>query len=219
MAYTLATVNTRVQRKLDNTSFNTAKLMDFANDAQREIFNRYRLGFNEREDATVTTTSGSTALTGLPTDMSIPINLRIFSPTGNAMLLPYVEYEEVDLMYPNVSLVGNSPPVAWTIFNGTPRIINNADATYTLYLKYVKTPIELTATSDVPEIPVDFSELLVLGMYARALEHDDEFDKAAVIRQQMDALALDINDRYRRQAGVPHVMRSPLNLRRALGRR
>lgn len=219
MAYTVTTVTTRVQEKLDNTSFSTAKLLNFANDAQREIFNRYRLGFNEREDSTVTTTAGSTALTGLPTDMSIPINLRIYSPTNYTHLLPYVEYEEVDLVYPNTALIGNAPPFAWTTFNGTPRLVNNADATYTLYMKYVKTPVELTAGSNTPEVPVDFSELLVLGMYARALEHDDEFDKAAVVRQQMDALATDLNDRYRRQWGVPHVMRQPLNLRRALGRR
>jgi hypothetical protein len=130
-----------------------------------------------------------------------------------------MEYEEVDLVYPNVGLLGNGPPIAWTIFNGTMRLINNADATYVLYLKYLKTSIELTANGDVPEVPVENSELMVLGMYARALEHDDEYDKAAVIRKQMDDLAVDMNSRYRRQIGTPHIMRQPRNLHRSLGRR
>lgn len=219
MAYDAGNIISRTQAKLDNTSFDSTKLLAFANDAQREIFNRYRLGFNERENTTVTTTAGSTALTGLPTDMDVPLSLRVFSPVNYANLLPYIEYEDVDELYPNVGLVGSGPPIAWTIFNLVPKLVNNADTTYTLYLKYVKAPTELTSTASVPEVPVSFSEMLVLGTYARALEHDDEFNKAAAVRQQLDDLALDLNSRFRRMAGIPYQMRQPLNLRRRIGRR
>lgn len=216
--YQLSTVRSRIQRKLDNTSFDSTTLNDFINDGQRWIFNHSRLTFNERE-ASVTTTASSTALTGLPTDISQPLNLRVYTPVNYAMLVPYVEYEDVDLIYPNVSLIGNGPPIAWTVFNGTPVLVNNADQTYTLKLKYIHSPTELINDTDVPEVPVEFSELLVLAGYKRALEHDDDFDQAQVIQQQIDREIIDMNGRYRRQAGVPHIMKQPKNLKRRIGLR
>lgn len=197
---------TRTQRKLDNTAFDSSLLIDFANDTQREIFTRFRLDFNESEDSTITTTAGSTALTGLPDDMAMPIDLRIFSPTNNTKLLPFIRYEDVDRLYPNASLTGNAPPIGWTVFAGVPRLVNNADTTYTLYMKYLINPPELTAAGDTPAVPVNFSEALVLGMYARALEHDDEFDKATTVRQQMDNLILDIAGRRREPFSAPHLI-------------
>lgn len=217
MAYTLGTVITRVQDKLDNTSFSSASLINFANDAEREIFNRYRIpNVNEREATSVTTSIGSNLFTGLPTTANRYLNFRVYTPVNYASLLSYLEYEDVDLVYPNINLIGNSPPMAWTVFNGTPQLINNTDAVYTLRAKYLVNPTELTTTADTPNIPVEYSEVLVLGMYARALEHDDEFDKAAVVRQQMDQLAIDYITP--RQAGTPHIMRSPRNLFRRLDR-
>jgi hypothetical protein len=217
MAYNLGTVKTRVQRKLDNPSFDSAILTDFANDAQREIFNRYRLTFNERENTAVQSSVGATTLTGLPTDMSLPISFRIFSPVNYAQDLQYLDYEDVDRIYPNRSLIGNNPPLAWFIFNGVPELVNQADQIYTMRLKYIKTPVELINDADVPETPAEWSEVLVLGMTARAQEHDDEYQKGAALRQQMDDLVMDMNNRLRRVTG-PHVMRQPRNLRRIYGR-
>jgi len=219
MSYLLSDVITRVQRKLDNTSFDSATLINYANDTEREIFNRYRISENEREATGITTTASSNALSGLPTSPAVNnyIDLRIYSPQNYAMVIPYIEYEEVDIVYPNVGLLGTGPPIGWYIFNSVPTLVNNADQVYTLRAKYTIFPIELTASSDVPNIPVEYSEILVLGMYARALEHDDEWDKGAAARQQMNNLAMDyVNPR---QSGTPHVMRQPKNLKRIIGRR
>ena len=115
MTYNKGTVRTRIQQKLDDTSFDTNKLDQFINDGQRDILNARRFVFME-DEADLTTTSGSTALTGLPTTMQSPLSIRTFTPIGNAYLLNYIEYEDLDRALPNPAIAGDTPPTAWTVF-------------------------------------------------------------------------------------------------------
>lgn len=216
MSYNRADIKTRVQAKLDDTSFDATKLNQFINDAQREILNARRFTFMERE-ADVTTTASSTALTGVPTTMQIPLSMKVYTPVGNAVFLDYVEYEDIDQRMPNVSIAGNSPPSAWTIFNLTPILVYQADGTYTLKLKYIKTPDELTTDASVPEIPEAFGELLVLGAYKRALLFNDENAKAQLVQQDIDKLTEDLDARSRRQMGTPHIMKNVNRVTRIKG--
>lgn len=219
MSYTVGDLITRVQEKLDDTSFDSATLINFANDTDREVFNRYRINTEEQQLDTITTTEGSRDLTGVPAVGAYGqfISLRIILPINYSRVIPYVDYEDADVYYPNYNLLGEGPPLAWFIFDGVPTLLNRADKTYTLSAKYTLLPTKLTATSDTPNIPEEYSEIYVLGMLARAYEFNDEFDKAAVARQQFDRLCIDYVDSTRRTAGTPHIMRRPLNLRRNLG--
>lgn len=213
MAYNLGTVRTRVQQKLDDTAFDTATLNQFINDAQRDILNSRRFVFMESE-ADVTTTAGSFDLTGLPSDMQTPLSLRVYTPIDNAILLDYMEYEDIDLALPNPTISGNVPPSAWVIFNMTPKLVYPADDTYTLKLKYIKSPAELTTDAAVPSIPEAFSEILVLGSYKRALEFNDDYDQAQIIQIQIDEQMDKMDERFKRQSGRPHIMRQPNRLTR-----
>ena len=216
MSYLVSDLITRVQRKLDDTSFDTATLIDFANDTDREVFNRYRINTEEQETDTITTTAGSRDLTSLPGAVGAVvgqyISLRIILPVNYSKVIPYVEYEDADVYYPNYNLLGEGPPIAWFIFDGTPTLLNRADKTYTLSAKYTLLPTKLTATTDTPNLPEEFSEIYVLGMLARAYEYNDEFDLAAPIRQQYMKLCMDYVDSTRRTAGTPHIMRRPRNV-------
>lgn len=213
MTYNLANIRTRVARKLDDTNFDTATLNDFINDGQRDIFNSRRFVFMERE-ADVTTSVGSTALTGLPTDMQTPLSIKVYTPVGYATKLGYVEYEDIDQYMPNVSIAGNTPPSLWTVFNLTPVLVYQADGTYTLKLKYIKEPTELTADGDVPEVPVSFSELLVLAAFKRGLEFNDVYDQSQIIERQIYNMSNMLAERYKRQTGTPHIMKQPNRVRR-----
>lgn len=205
---------TRVQQKLDDGSFDTPTLINFANDTEREIFNRYRINTQEQEIDTITTTAAVRDLTGLPAAGLVGqyISFRIILPVNYSMVIPYIEYEDADVYYPNYNLLGMGPPLAWFIFDGTPSLINRADKIYTLSAKYTIFPTKLTAATDTPNIPEEFSEITVLGMYARALEFNDEYDEATAVRQQYIKLSTDYVDATRRQAGVPHTMRRPRTL-------
>lgn len=224
MSYFLSDLISRTQSKLDDPSFDTAALTQFANDTEREVFNRYRINTEEQQNDTITTTAGSRALTGLPgsagsQSVGVYISLRIILPVNYSMLIPYVEYEDADKYYPNYQLLGQGTPIAWFIFDGVPTLLNNADKTYTLSAKYTINPTPLVNPSDVPNIPQEYSEITVLGMYARALEFNDEYDEAQAIRQQFNRLCVDYVDATRRTAGVPHQMRRPRNVNAPFGLR
>lgn len=216
MAYNLSTVRTRIQKKLDDTNFSVATNNQFINDGQRDILNSRRFVFMERE-ATLTTTNGLDTVTGTPSDMQVPLTLRLYSPTNYATALPYLEYEEFDVSIPNPSLAGNTVPTSWRVFNKTIYVYPIANGTYTLKLKYIKVPAELVNDIDVPEIPEEFSEALVLAGYRRALEHNDNYDQAQVIQIQIDEQLNKMDERYKRQSGRPHIMSQPLRTNSRLG--
>lgn len=208
MAYNLGTVRGRVEQKLDDTSFGVIKLNQFINDGQREILNTYRFPFMERE-ASVNAIPGTDLLQNLPTDIQSFLSLRIYTPIGYATELAYIEYEDFDRAFPNPNLTGDTAPAAWRVFNRTIQIYPEPNNTYNLKLKYIKEPTELTLDADVPEIPESFSELLVLAAYRRALEHNDDYDQAQVIQQQVDILGEKMVERYARNQSSPHIMRLP----------
>lgn len=215
MTYTVSSLYTRVQNKLDDPAFSTAILLDFMNDTEREVFNRYRINIQEQQIDSLTTTAGSRAISGLPGAVGVVvgqyITLRIIAPINYSKVISYVDYEDADKYYPNYQLLGQGTPIAWFIFDGVPTLLNNADKIYTLSAKYTILPTELVNPTDVPNIPEEFSEITVLGMYARALEFNDEYDEAQAVRQQFQKLCVDYVDSTRRQAGVPHQMRRPRN--------
>lgn len=216
MAYNLGTIRGRVEQKLDDTNFGTAKLNQFINDGIRDVLNSRRFRFMERE-ATVQTVIGGSNVTGTPLDMQVPVSLRIYNPQNRAVELTYVEYEDFDRAMANQSNVSNSVPSLWRIFNGNIEVYPNADAVYDLRLRYLKAPAEVVSDSDTPEIPEAFSELVVLAGYKRALEHNDDYDQAQVIQQQIDIQTDNMDERLKRQTGMPHILRQP-NRSRRIGR-
>lgn len=216
MAYNVTTLTTRVQSKLDNTSFDSSIILQFLNDGQRDIVIQAKPQYM-RAEATYTTSIGSNQLTTSATDVLVPLSLRMYTPLNYANLLPYIPYQDVDEYYPNVGLLGTGPPVAWSIFASVPFVVNNADAVYTLKGKYLQVPPELVNTTDVPILPVTFSEILVLAAYKRALEHDDNFDQAQIVQQEIDSKIMDMNSILKPQLGTPHIMRQPnMRVRRGI---
>lgn len=213
MTYNTGTLRTRVQQKLDNTAFDATKILQFLNDGLRDVVIKAKPQYYQAE-ASYATSIGANNLTTSATDVLVPISMRLYTPQNYAMLLPYLPYRDVDLYYPNVGLLGTGPPIAWTTFALTPSVVNNADAVYTLKSKYLQIPTELVNDSDVPALPVTFSEILVLAAYKRALEHDDDFDQAQVVDQQIDQKLMDLEALAKPQLGVPHTMRQPNRTRR-----
>lgn len=207
MSYQLSTIRSRIQDKLDNSSFSTSILTQFINDGLRDVVIQAKPKQYQGE-TTYTTTASANILTTSATDVLVPTNMRIFTPINYAMVLPYMEYADVDLYYPNVGLLGTGPPIAWSAYADVPFVVNNSDQVYTLKSKYLKVPTELVNDSDVPLLPVTFSEILVLAGYKRALEHDDDFDQAQVIQQQIDSKIMDMTSILKPQLGTPHIMRN-----------
>lgn len=209
MVYNLGSTRSRIEQKLDDTSFGVDKLNQFINDGQRDILNARRFVFMERE-ADLTTNIGLDSVNGTPTDMQVPLTLRVYTPVGNAIQLQYVEYEDFDRALPNPTSNGTSAPSQWRVFNQDIIVYPLSDVAYTLKLKYIKEPAELVIDSDVPEIPESFGEILVLAGFKRALEHNDDYDQAQIIQLQIDEKVDTMDNRYKRQSGEPHIIANPL---------
>ena len=195
MAYTTGALVTQIQNKLDDTSFSSSLLKQFLNDSQREIFNSRMSKFVEKtQDFTLTV--GQDSIGTLPTDLQMVIDLRITSPYNYANVLTPYDIQEFDVNFPQPALAGNALPTLWYRFGSTINVFPRPNQAYTVQLRYFKTPNELVNDADVPELPSEFQELLVLGAYMRALEFNDNYDQAAIIKRKFDEMLDIMTKRY-----------------------
>lgn len=205
MSYTTGALVTQVQNKLDDSQFSSTLIKQFINDAQREVFNTKQLRFMETS-TTFSTVAGSDELGTEPTNMQVPIDLCITSPVSYGTKLNFRSYTEVDQWQPISLAVGT--PTDWYEFGGNIKLYPTPDQVYTITLRYLKTPTELSADADVPQIPEEFQEILVLGALKRCLEFNDQYDQSAFVDVSMARLIDQMTRRYGpRKSTSPTMMR------------
>ena len=98
--------------------------------------------------------------------------------------------------YPDVVNETASVPYIWTQYAGNILLSAPTDKDYTFMVYYIKKPATLTEDTSVPEIPEEFSELLVLGAYIRVLKRNEDFDLAAEVAKEYDKQLVQLVSRY-----------------------
>ena len=94
------------------------------------------------------------------------------------------------------------------MFAGNIHLWPRPDKAYALLLRYKKRPSELVNSTDVPLLPQEFRELLVIGAAFRIFEIKDDFVQASYLKSRYDELAMKLVQRYsRKQTGAPSIMR------------
>lgn len=213
MAFTLAGIRQRViDDKLDDTTYSTAIVDRFINDAQRSIFNLYELPFMEKVFSGTLAQGGSTFT--FPVDYQLVQSLKVTSPTSvrRDITTNYMPFRHFNEAYPVPTINPAGQPTIWTLHGNKLYFSTPTDQVYTLDIFYVKKPALLSDGADVPEIPSEFEELLVLGAYYRVLERNEDFDLASFYKngdytEELDKLAA----RYgKRQIGKPQPMGQPM---------
>lgn len=220
MAYTLAGLRQRVlEDKLDDTDFEADIVDRFLNDAQRSIFNQYELPFMEKTFAG-TLPDGGYVFT-FPADYQLVQSLKLVDPTDDKQDITkyYMKFRDFNEAYPIPTENTEAKPSIWTLHGNRLYFSQPTDQIYTLELYYIKKPDLLEDDGDVPELPSEFEELLVLGAYIRVLERNEDFDLAAYYKNGPYTEELDkLTARYgKRLLGGPSVMGQPL--RQLRGRR
>lgn len=82
---------------------------------------------------------------------------------------------------------------------------------YEITLYYLAKPLPLENSTDVPIIPYEFGELLVMGALARAERLRDNFDYAAIYENKYDELVTNMKLRYcPRQASYENRAKLPV---------
>lgn len=216
MAYVLSDIVTRVQKRVRDTNYSSSDIKAFINDAQRAVFNEYDLRFMETSQSYTLgvgvqdITNGS----GLPSNFVSPLSIQITTADYERDLI-YVDYKELDTLYPNQSDDTANTPSYWYVYGNTISVYPEPDQAYTVRLRYIKEPTALSGDADVPEIPSEFEELLIYGAGYRVFEEKDMDDKAGVFEAKYDRQVQMLVARYgfRKKGSMP-IMR----INRRIGR-
>jgi hypothetical protein len=205
----VGTYKTWVKNRLGDPSFDSSILTQFANDTNREICNLADWPF--KETAFQGTVDGTSAIYDFQSDCQSLINLILVDPNNNAVYLNYLQYKEFDQLYPDPTALTAAQPSVWTSFGRTFQVgPATPDQTYTLLQRYIKNPTTITADSDMVDVPDEFSELMTLGMLARAQSANDQYYLAQITAQEFSAQLDAMKKRLlRRQTGeLPRMGRS-----------
>lgn len=183
MDYNLAGLRQRVRvDKLDDEEFDPQAIDNFINDTQRDIFNQYELPFQEKIFKG-TIPSGATMFQ-LPADLA---QTQYFTMAGvpgfNKTQMRWREF--FDTFPDNVNETAGAPS-NWALYAGNVVFNKPTDQEYTFVVYYIRKPVLLSEDTSVPEIPEEFSELLVLGAYIRVLKRNEDFDQADYIQTEYD---------------------------------
>lgn len=180
MDYNLAGIRNRVLvDKLDDDEFDPNIVDNFINDTQRDIFNQFELTFQEKIFSG-TVPSGS-VIFAMPSDAALVQSRVLTAPDGSQtdMKSYYLPFREFNRHFPTPGNNTAAKPTYWTSYAGNVMLSAPTDQIYTFNTFYIKKPITLTEDTSVPEIPEEFSELLVLGAFIRILKRNEDFDLAA----------------------------------------
>lgn len=214
MAYQLSDLVTKVQNRIKDTGFSSTVIKDFINDTQRDIFNEYSLPFMEATQS-YTLASGTADITngsGLPSNFTQAIDVSI-TTSGRESLLMYKDYQEIDQLYPDptdTAAYSTNLPMYWYKYGETIKVFPVPNQAYTANLLYLKAPTALSNDSDVPEVPPEFEEILVLGATYRVFQVKDNYDKAGVIENKYNELLQKLAVRYSQSQGG-HANRMRIN--------
>lgn len=212
MAYQLSTIVTKVQNRVKDSSYSTTEITDYINDTQNDVFNEYRLRFMQTTQ-NYTLASGVADITngsGLPTNFVQAYDIFITS-SGLESKLQYKTFQEIDQLYPDPTDTTSNPagiPIYWYVYGDTIRVYPAPNSAYTVTMRYLKKPTILDADADVPELPSEFEEVLVMGAAYRVMQTKDNYDRAAIMENKYMELLDKLTVRYSQdQAGHSSQMR------------
>ena len=212
MAYTTGAIVTRVQQRIRDTGFSATEVKNYLNDTQNDVFNEYRLPFMEAtQNYTLdTSTSDITNGTGLPTNYVQALDV-LLTTSGREKAIPYRDIRSIDELYPDAddtTAHAANVPEFWYYYAETIRVYPKPSEAFTVTLRYFKKPTLLSSDSDVPELPSEFEELLIMGASYRILQVKDNYDQAGILQNKYDEILQKLVAKYSQaQVGTPNIMR------------
>lgn len=215
MAYNLASIRNRIRiDKLDDPEYDAEVIDRFINDAIRSVVNAFEFPFMEKVFLGTLPETETTFV--FPTDYALMQSLKIVGPTGvqRDITDKYINFRDFNTRWPTPRNNSRGMPDYWTLHGNKLYVNRPTDAAYETEMYYIKTPKELQADTDVPEIPQEFEEIIVLGALARVQERNEDFDLAAVTRSAFSTM---LNELYmrttKRHSATPIIMGQPLRMR------
>jgi hypothetical protein len=198
MAYNLLDLRSRVRTKIKDTSYSATSIDGFINDAIIEIsdlfiwkqFNKVVEGTLTADDYTFEQQSDHQTTSKLvlidPDDTT-----RYFNMTKYRM--PWQRFFEV---YPAPDTRDSGLPANWTEYGDQIYFNCPVDKAYKLRQFYQKIPTDLAEDADVPELPTNFREAIVLGGSYRCEEERGNYDIAGILQNRFNDRVSDLMTRF-----------------------
>lgn len=184
MSYNLLDLRSRVRTKIKDSSYSAATIDGFINDAIVEIADLYPWTYFQKVVSGALTVDEHTY--EQQDDHQTTTRLVIIHPTIATSFWDITRYrknsDEFFDLYPAPESLDSSQPHTWTEYGNQIYFSCPANLAYTLKQFYQKIPTELSADADVPELPRNFREAIVLGASYRCEGERQNFDIKAILQ-------------------------------------
>jgi hypothetical protein len=198
MAYSLLDLRSRVRTKIKDSSYAAATIDGFINDAILEIADLYPWSYFQKIISGALTVDEHTY--DQQTDHQSTSMLILLDPTSPTSYLNITGYrkpwQRFFETFPAPDTHDSSQPLYWTEYGNQIYFNCPADKAYLLRQLYQKLPTELTADADVPELPWNFREVIVLGAAYRCEQERDNYDIAAILQNSFNDRVSDLMMRF-----------------------
>ena len=187
-----------IKARLDDEEYPEATITQFLNDALFDALGEAHYQFLEKIYDASTQSSGV---------LPLPCNYQTFitmTATIDKNIWPfeYMDYKDFLNMKKDdgrknyrFTIFGNK--LLYTVPDVSDETDDNGDEKfYRIMLYYLAKPLPLVNSEDVPIIPYEFGEILVMGALARAERLRDNFDYAAIYENKYDELVTNMKLRY-----------------------
>ncbi|MCA1565823.1 MAG: hypothetical protein LC803_09335 [Acidobacteria bacterium] len=210
MAYDTTSLIQEVKTRAKDSTLTDSLITTWLQETQDGVLGHYRLSF--LETSTTATLSINDLTRAYPTDLQVVLGLKL--DDGAQVSEPsFLSYQEFTKLYPAPEYATASWPQAVTDYGRALYWSCPFDRAYILNLRYIRKPVQLTSGAVVPDVPVEYRELMIRGALQRVEEYRENFDIAAFHSRKVEDLAEDLLQRYgARQLMTPH--RATLNGRR-----
>lgn len=194
MSYNLLDLRSRVRTKIKDSSYDADTADGFINDAIVEIADLYPWTYFQKVVSGALTVDEHTY--EQQSDHQTTTRLVIIHPTtvtSNWDITKYRKtHDEFFDLWPAPENLDSSQPHYWTEYGNQIYFNCPVNLTYTLKQFYQKLPTELTADGDIPELPRNFREAIVLGASYRCEEERQNYDIAGVLQNRFNDRVSDL---------------------------
>lgn len=210
--YTLSGLVSAVKAKLRDADYSDEDIKSFLNMAQYEVLGADKYKFLERKYTFQAVEGGEI---DTPKNLQTIIRVVADTPHGRTLInyLSPAEFQE---------LPAGATEATWTeygkhlMYHLSPlERTEEAEAQkfYNIHVYYLAKPTEMVENTDVPTIPQEFQEILILGAMARAEQARDNFDFAQIYENKYYELLTNMTLRYGlRNQGMGNVSRVPVRI-------
>lgn len=199
--YNLAGLVNRIKTRLKDVDYDDDTIKQFINDAYFEIVGETHYPFLEKTNPYQTFIGGKLPL---PQDFQSVFMLTRTDKDGIVTKLDYNPAHTFFERKPGSPVNQNTFTVygnnVYFVLDGKCPLTCTPDCEdadlYTMMLYYLAKPQSLVNDTDVPAIPSEYGEVIVLGALARAEQLRDNFDFATIYENKKNEILTNLNERY-----------------------